>query len=156
MMVDKQQFFRDIIGAGAIIAGFCGTFLAFRIQREANYFRQPDVNSEEVGKDIYIGLTQFTSSFLLIILATAVAVICGFLIPLFGLTGRLGGLITPRFAASGLVAALVLLVGYFLDELLHYEIICKNWRKAASGWRREWPIVVIAILLAGMAFAIPF
>lgn len=32
---------QSLLQAGAILAGFCGTFLAFRIQREASYYRQP-------------------------------------------------------------------------------------------------------------------
>lgn len=156
MWSDNQQFFRDIIAAGAVIAGFCGTFLAFRIQREADYYRQPDLNAKEGGKDIYIGLTHFTSSFLLIILATVVAVMCGFVIPLFGLAGKSGGLLTPSFAASGLVSALVLLAGYFLDEMVHYEIIWKKWRSKTREWSREWPIVVAIILLAVATFALTY
>jgi len=85
MINDSQQFFRDMIGAGAIIAGFCGSFLAFRIQREAGYFRQPSLENKS---DVYLGLTQFNSSFLLIILATTEAFICGLLIPLFGLASE--------------------------------------------------------------------
>jgi hypothetical protein len=156
MITDSQQFFRDIIAAGAIIAGFCGTFLAFRIQREASYYRQPHLDRKEGAIDIYIGLTQFNSSFLLIILAALSAIVCGFLIPLFGLSGKVWWFVTPWFAVSGLLSALVLLAGYFLDELVHYEIIWKKWRPATSGWRRECPIVAITLLVAAAAFAVTY
>ena len=68
--------------------------------------------------------------------------------PLFGLAGKVWYLINPLFAVSGLVSALVLLAGYFVDELVHYEIIWKKWRSPGRGWRREWPIVVCTLLAA--------
>src|SRR5437667_344489 len=35
------EFFQSVLTAGAIISGFCGSFLVFRIQREAEYYRVP-------------------------------------------------------------------------------------------------------------------
>ena len=35
-----ERFFAEVLSAGAILCGFCGTFLSFRIQREAGYYRQ--------------------------------------------------------------------------------------------------------------------
>ena len=68
-----------MLTAGAILSGFCGTFLAFRIQREAAYYRQPAVDYHgNKGKDVYIGLTHFTSAFLLLALATVCSVTFGF------------------------------------------------------------------------------
>jgi len=153
MINESQQFFRDMIGAGAIIAGFCGSFLAFRIQREASYYRQPNL---ETKSDVYLGLAQFNSSFLLIILATTMSCICGFVIPLFGLAGKAWYLVNPLFAVSGLVSALVLLAGYFADELVHYEIIGKKWRRPRRGWRREWPIVACTLISAIGSFALTY
>jgi len=34
------RFYEAALTAGAITSGFIGTFLAFRIQREAGYYRQ--------------------------------------------------------------------------------------------------------------------
>jgi len=148
MDINAQQFFKDVIAAGAIIAGFCSTFLAFRIQRESSYYRQPDLSKKEGGVDIYIGLTHFTPSFLLIILSAVFSILCGFLIPLFGIAGFSGGLVTPSFVISGLVAGLILLCGYFLDELVHYEIVLKSWRTEKWEWDREWPIILFILVLA--------
>jgi hypothetical protein len=38
LMDNEHQFFGAVVDAGAILAGFCSTFLVFRIQREANYY----------------------------------------------------------------------------------------------------------------------
>ena len=78
--MDNMQFYEAVINAGAILAGFCSTFLVFRIQRESNYYRQSALSYEQgKAKDIYIGLTHFTSSFLLIILAATVSMVFGLL-----------------------------------------------------------------------------
>ena len=83
MTEDPHSFFATLLTAGAILSGFCGTFLAFRIQSEANYYRQPALSFERgEARDISIDLTHFTSAFLLLILATLCAVIFGFVLPL--------------------------------------------------------------------------
>ncbi len=71
MPIDPYSFYTATLSAGAILMGFYGTFLAFRIQREANYYRQPalDFGLSE-ARDVYIGLTHFSSSFLLIVMTT--------------------------------------------------------------------------------------
>lgn len=149
MTGEERGFFEAIINAGAILAGFCSTFLAFRIQRESNYYRQPALSFEEdEAKDIYIGLTHFTSAFLLIILAAVCSVVFGFVIPLFALAGKSGWLISPRIVVAGLVGSLVLLAGYFFDEMVHYGILSQRLGEDAREWGREWPIVVVVILLA--------
>ena len=59
-MTDPQGFYTAVLTAGAILTGFAGTFLQFRIQREASYHRQPAVSFEEANaKDVFIGLTHF-------------------------------------------------------------------------------------------------
>ena len=76
MAADPTTFFSAVISAGAILSGFCGTFLAFRIQREAGYHRQPSASQERAnGSDSFIGLTHFTSSLLLLILATLASIL---------------------------------------------------------------------------------
>jgi hypothetical protein len=139
---DSGSFFATVLSAGAILAGFCGTFLTFRIQREATYYRQPVVDfDQEKGKDVFIGLTHFTSAFLLIVLATLFSVVFGFLIPLLAVGGSAwaGGL--PGLVVGGILAALVLLGAYFVDELVHYRILSTRLANDASEWRSEWWIV---------------
>src|SRR5260370_7129474 len=80
----------DLI-AGAILTGFNGTFVSFRIQREANYYRQPVATFKEGsesgrGQDAYIGLSHFTSSFFLIIVGALCSAIFGVLLPLLALS----------------------------------------------------------------------
>jgi hypothetical protein len=89
-MADEQTFYAAVLSAGAILTGFSGTFLQFRIQREANYYRQPVlsyVEGAEQGKaqDVPIGLVHFTGAFLLIIVSTLMAVTFGFVFPLLAL-----------------------------------------------------------------------
>ena len=81
--------------------------------------------SYEEGKarDVFIGLTHFTSAFLLLILATLSSMIFGFLLPLLALFNRTGRLADPHVIAAGLAATLVLLAAYFFDELHHYQIL---------------------------------
>jgi hypothetical protein len=86
MTADLQAFFAASLSAGAILTGFCGTFLSFRIQREANYCRQPVLDFQSgTAKDVCIGLSHFSSSFLLLILASLLAVAFGFVSPLLAL-----------------------------------------------------------------------
>jgi hypothetical protein len=129
----NPQFFQDVINVGAILAGFCGTFLVFRIQREADYFRNPSEDN--------IGDQHFTSSFLLLILASLLILVIGVLFPLFFISGVRWSFLTAEIVVAGLLSALVLLVGYFVDELVHYEIILRKWRTEFEDWNREWPII---------------
>lgn len=155
MNSDPLAFYESIIGAGAILSGFCGTFLSFRIQREANYYRQPVVSFEqEKAKDIYVGLTHFSSAFLLLILGTICSVIFGFLLPLFALAGWVWPLGHRNVVVGGLVAALILVATYFLDELVHYKILSSRLLNDVNEWRRESFVWVGGILIAATAFYI--
>jgi hypothetical protein len=148
-MNNELGFFEAIINAGAILAGFCSTFLVFRIQREASYYRQPALSFEkEKAKDIHIGLTHFTSSFFLIILAAVSSMLFGFVFPLFGLRGIGGALISPPVVISGLIGSLVLLGSYLFDEMVHYGILNQQLVNDAREWGQERSIVIVAILLA--------
>lgn len=151
MQLEEVAFFEAVINAGAILAGFCGTFLVFRIQREASYYRQPFLSDqEEEVSDAFIGLSHFTSSFLLIILAALVSFIFGLIVPLFGLLGKNGPL-SPEMVVGGLVGAVVLLAGYFYDEMVHYGIFDQKLEFDSFEWKRELPIVIVTILLSGLA-----
>jgi hypothetical protein len=84
------RFYEAALTAGAIISGFIGTFLAFRIQREALYHRQPvlDFNpsgDEGTARDVHIGLAHFTSWFLLIVLAAIASMTFGVAWPLLAI-----------------------------------------------------------------------
>jgi hypothetical protein len=114
-----------------------GMFLVFRIQREADYYRGP---SYGVKNDQH-----FTSAFLLIILATLIVTVFGVVFPLFYLSGVRGCWLTPRLVVAGLLATMILLVGYFVDELFHYRILKKFGKEE---WKRELPIVVFSIMLS--------
>ncbi len=149
MPASGDSFFAAVLTAGAILSGFCGTFLAFKLQREATYYRQAAVDFREGrGKDIFVGLTHFTSAFLLLILATACSAIFGFIFPLLALSGSAWIASRPKLVVGGMIGALVLIAAYFLDELVHYQIL--SWRLVndAREWKAEWWIVAGGILAA--------
>lgn len=154
MEYDANNFFSAVISAGAILAGFCGTFLAFRIEREASYYRQPgdnDQNPEGSGiANKSHNLTHFTSSLLLLILATVVSIFFGVLIPLFALANPLLWVAQVPLVVAGLVAAIVLVLGYFLDELVHYHVF-KFLKNTSDEWKRESPVWFGTILGAVVA-----
>ena len=154
-MPADSSFFASVIGAGAILSGFCGTFLAFRIQREANYYRQPVLSYDEgKAKDVLIGLTHFTHGFLLLLLATACALVFGFLIPLFALAQMRFALHATGPVVGGLVAAVVFLAAYFIAELAHYHIISSHLLNDLAEQRSVRAIVVVAGILAAVAMLI--
>ena len=145
------QFQQAALTGGAILFGFIGTFLSFRIQREANYYRQPvlDFNKSEkepLARDVHVNLSHFTSSLALIALAALISMIFGVLGPLAALAQWRIPVSSPEWILSGIVSSLVLVVFYFLDELYHYGII---GRLDGDGWKKEWWIV-----LAGIGFAV--
>lgn len=137
MNATDTGFFGTVMTGGAIIAAFCGSFLVFRIQREAEYFRNPGQG--------YVGQQYFSPSFLLLILATAGATLAGVVLPLLGLSGVRAPFLTPRAVVAGLFGAIVLLGGYFINELVHYRIVFEGWRGDLEGWEREWPLAVVLI-----------
>ena len=136
------------LSAGAIIAGFGATFLAFRVQREAQFYRVPGQTFNE---------QRFSSSFLLIIFATTLAVLAGVVTPLLGIQGVAPAWLTPGVAVSGLLGSITLIVGYFLDELVHYRIIGCNWRSGISDeWRREKPILYGSLGIAAVVMVLMY
>ena len=87
----SPNFFESVIAAGAILTGLCGTFLAFRIQREASYYSQPVLDFVSgSAKDVKINRTQFSLAFGLLLAATVAALIFGLVIPLLAIAGAQG------------------------------------------------------------------
>lgn len=157
MAANAEVFFSAVITAGAVLSGFCGTFLTFRIQREANYYGQVAPSYQEARtKDIAIELTHFTTSFLLLILAALCSVIFGFLIPLLALAASAWALKQSALVAAGLIATLIFVTAYFVAELVHYRIVSTHLMNDLREWRREWLIVAVgvglALVTAGVAF----
>lgn len=149
-----EQFYGSALSAGAILTGFCGTFLSFRLQREANYYRQIAVDfDQEKARDIYVGLTHFTGPLLLLLLSTLVAALFGFVFPLVALAAPASRtMCSVGIVATGEVAALVLLFGYFFGELVHYEILNTNLANDAREWGNQWPVVLVAVMLSVAVF----
>jgi hypothetical protein len=131
-----NQFFANIIAAGAVVASFCAVFLQFRIQREADYYRNPSHPEP-------LNLQQFSSSFFLIILTTVLAFIFGVILPLLRLSGLGANWIKVQCVVAGLLDTIALLAFYFLDELVHYRI-CRINR---CEWLRELPVVLAAMFV---------
>jgi hypothetical protein len=169
MLSDPESFFAAIIAAGAILSGFCGTFLAFRIQREANYYRQPALDFRRgEARNVDINRQQFGSAFFLLMLATLCSIFSGFLIPLLALAHCVWAMEKAEWVVGGLVAAPILLAAYFFDELVHYHIfrprvidhVCE-WSDTHcprilkdSEWREEFWIVLFAVILAAAALLV--
>ena len=144
--------------AGAILTGFCGTFLSFRLQREANYYRQVAVDFEHnEARDIYVGLTHFTGPLLLLLLSTIVAALFGFVFPLVALAEPASQIMfSVGIVAAGEVAALVLLFGYFVGELVHYQVLTTSLVNDAMEWGSQWPVVLLTVMLAAAVFFVVF
>ena len=148
MATNDKDFFTAVLSAGAILTGFCGTFLQFRIQREANYYRQPVLSYEErKAYDVFIGLSHFSSSFLLIIFGTLLALVFGFVLPLLVLAGA-AAFVTPKLVTAGLLASSAFVVGYFWAELVHYQILNVKLLNDRKEWNRQRVIVTSTIGIA--------
>jgi uncharacterized membrane protein HdeD (DUF308 family) len=149
MSFNPDLFFPAALSAGAILSGFCGTFLAFRLQREASYYRQVALDFERrEARDIPIGLTHFTSALLLLILATICAATFGFIFPLLALHGSDWFAARAGYVVGGMIGSLILLCAYFTDELIHYRIITGRLAHDAREWKSEWWLVAIGVLAA--------
>ncbi|MFC7738204.1 hypothetical protein ACFQX4_20800 [Roseomonas sp. GCM10028921] len=149
--VPEKEFYTAVLSAGAILTGFCGTFLQFRIQREAGYYRQPALSYEEGrARDVFIGLSHFTSSFLLIILATCLALIFGLVLPLLALAG-LASFVTPKLVVAGLLAAAIFVIGYFCAELVHYGILNVRLLNDRREWGRQGALVAVTVGVAALS-----
>lgn len=151
MTMEPQTFFTAIISAGAILTGFCGTFLTFRIQREASYYREP---STDQSGDSYTGRSHFTSSLLLLMVAAICSVTFGFIIPLLALSGFSWASERPKLVAGGLAATSILVIGYFIDELVHYQAFSHRLENNKLEWKREAPVVVIVLFVAAVSLVL--
>jgi hypothetical protein len=149
MSADAIALYAALLSAGAILTGFCGTFLSFRIQREASYYRQPALDPKTgESVDIAAGLSHFTSSFLLLIIATLLAVACGFILPLLAL---LGDPIQPKWIISGMVSSVIFVVGYFTCEMVHYEVLNRKLLNDRREWERSRGVVMATFIVAVIA-----
>ena len=152
MQTDPETFYAAALSAGAILSRFCGTFLSFRIQREAAYYRQPALDySTGKAKDVFINLSHFTSSFLLLISASLLAVIFGVVLPLLALGGVLWIETTPKLVISGLISTIVFIIGYFVCELVHYGILNRRLLNDPKEWGRARKTVSVTVLSAVLA-----
>jgi len=152
MDVPPKDFYTAVLAAGAILTGFSGSFLQFRIQRESNYYRQPAISYEQnKGRDVLIGLSHFSGAFFLIICAVVLEMIFGFCLPLLALANINLSAADPKTIAAGLIAALIFLLGYFAAELVHYEILNVNLISDRREWGREWPLVISTFVVALIA-----
>jgi hypothetical protein len=153
---DISPVFAPALSAGAILTGFCGTFLTFRIQREAAYYRQPALDFRNGrAKDILIDLTHFSSAFFLLILATVCSAVFGFVLPLMALTGSAWITTRPKVVVAGMISGLVLVGGYFVTELVHYRVL-RRLPGDTEEWKREGWVLAATVLLAFAAFAFVF
>jgi hypothetical protein len=152
------EFFQSVLTAGAIISGFCGSFLVFRIQREAEYYRVPRKHWNQ---------QHFTPSLLLLSVATIGAFIFGVCLPLLALAKACAPLCLRPLIAAGLIWSVFTLGAYIVDELVHYRILYPvkkvrftenaTWLRRiikldAYGFRRE-RLVWIGGLIAPLLFA---
>jgi hypothetical protein len=152
-MATDTEFFTAALSAGAILTGFCGTFLSFRIQREANYYRQPVLDFKTRGaKDVPINLSHFSTGFLMLILASVTTMTFGLVLPVLRLAGLGERLINSRVVAAGLIASLVLICGYFCVEMLHYNILSNRLLHDRQEWGRRSAWAALWILGAIFAF----
>jgi len=146
---DELTYFGACLSAGAILTGFCGTFLSFRIQREATYYRQPVCDYKlGKGRDVYLGLSHFSSPFFLLILGTLLAAGFGFVCPLLAISGFD---IAKSSVVAGMLAALVTILGYFACELVHYGVLNAKLLNDRQEWGRSSGIVVATIGLSVLA-----
>ncbi len=145
---ELEVLYESLLTAGAILAGFCGTFLAFHLQREASYYRQPAVDfTTAKAKDIDIDLTHFTSGLFLLLLASAIVSIFGIVVPLLALTGVKWFWDRSNWAVAGVLSGLVILAMYFAVELFHYRVFRINLTNDWPEWKRELPFVVSGLIL---------
>ena len=153
MAVEDREFYMAALTAGSILSGFIGTFLNFRIQREANYYRQPvpDFDSEQ-ARDVFINRSRFPLSLVLILLGAVCSITCGVFLPLAALARWVQLTVTPASILAGLVAATILVAAYFFAEMFHYGMLRIN----RPEWSREGWIAAGAIPLAAVLAAITY
>lgn len=125
------------------MAGFIGTFLVFRIQREAGYFRQPGPDGDDAKN-----LSHLTPSFLPLLLAAGCASIFGVGLPLWALGAGWNGQSGRGWIVGGLFASMLLVATYVAVEMVHYDIRPNKLEGDREEWRRAVPLLAIGALLA--------
>ena len=147
-----DTFYTDILTAGAILTGFSGTFLQFRIQREASYFRQPvlkffdhDECNYGRGVDAEVNLSHLSAAFLRIIFSTLSSMIFGFVLPLAVKIDVL--VISKKAIVAGLFISVAFLIGYFISELHHYRVF-RFLKNDSAEWLRQIPVLAASVVLA--------
>lgn len=153
MTNELQVFYGAALTAGSILSGFFGTFLSFRIQREASYYRQPalDFNSRR-AKDIFVDLSRFPVSLALLLLSMFCSTVWGVVLPLVALAGLELPILWPPNVLAGIIASIVLVAGYFYLEMFHYGMLRRN----GAEWGREIPralgMIAFALLAAYLTY----
>ena len=146
MSVDHATFFSACLSAGAILSGFCGTFLSFRIQREAMYYRQPALDfASRTAKDVPILLSHFSSSFLLLIIASVLALGFGFVLPLLALADVV---VSRRLVVAGMLVSVLFVASYFLCEMRHYGVLDNRLLNDRREWGKSKVLVGTTFVLA--------
>jgi hypothetical protein len=85
----------------------------------------------------------------LLSLATLCSIAFGVLFPLFAVAGLAWISARPEIVVAGLVATLVLILAYFLDELVHYRILSNKLMNDVHEWGAErWIVVADVIFVA--------
>jgi hypothetical protein len=157
MCIETAKFFSDMIGAGAILTGLCGTFFAFRIQREATFYSQPYCNDEDEWDVVVIDRTHFSAPFFLLSFAFLASLISGLVIPLLGMLGIKNFIVSPGFATGGLFVAIILLGFYIIAELQHYHLFkgnSKNTEEETEEDKRSKDIGCLLVKLAVISISL--
>jgi len=155
---ELSQFYGAALTGGAILSGFVATFLSFRIQREADYYRQPVLRykpDEECGngQDVFIDLSRFPPSLLLIIVSWFGSTFFGVLWPLSALAHWSPSMTGPAPLLAGIASSVALVAAYFFAEMFHYAMF-RSKRGPQWGLVRcllplgEWGLVMCFLLLA--------
>jgi hypothetical protein len=99
------------------------------------------------AKDVLIGLSHFTSAFLLLIVASIFAMTFGVMLPLLALAG-VGWIVEkPGLTVAGLFSAIIFVAGYFVCELVHYGILNRRLLNDGHEWGRLRKTVSVTFLI---------
>ncbi len=130
MSQDLTTFYSAMLTVASILAGFYGTFLSFRLQREAQFFR----NRRQ---------QHTTPSLLVLVMGIVMLGWFGIWQPLSFFAGRV---VSQESTIRGVVTALLLGVAYFVLELLHYEILFR-WGGKLYNWLVGLALVFISFII---------
>jgi hypothetical protein len=149
MMEELGRVYEAALAGGAVLSGFIGTFLSFRIAREANYYSQPVFDcKQQKWKSAEINLSHFPPSLLLIILSWVGSTLFGLLCPLWALARRSPSP-SPALIFAGILSSIILVAAYFLVEMVHYRMFRFKW---GSEWGLVMCFLLLSILLGFFAY----